>query len=81
VARTLRVSVHAVVAGALLLAACIGIIIYQNHLIAGRFQDYIDIKYRNTDTEANLVYVRNRLAKCLGDRTANPAAGAQGSLQ
>lgn len=75
-AKKVSVSVNAVVAGLLLIAACMGAIVYQNSLYDELFQKYVDIKWSNTNTEANLVYVRKKLEKCTTDTPATTDAGS-----
>jgi len=74
-AKKVTVSINAVVAGIALIAVCIGIIVYQNSLQAELFQKYTDIKYKNNNTEANLVYVRNKLEKCTAEMPVAADAG------
>jgi len=74
-ARKISISINALVAAGLLLAGCMGAIIYLNSLQAALFQEYIDIKHKNNNTEANLVYVRKKLEKCTGETHTTTESG------
>ncbi|MDH3899766.1 MAG: hypothetical protein OEU51_01820 [Gammaproteobacteria bacterium] len=75
-AKKVSISINAVIAGMILVAACMAAIVYQNRLYDELFQEYVDIKWSNTNTEANLVYVRKKLEKCTADTPATTAAGS-----
>ncbi len=75
-AKKVSISINAVVAVMLLLAVCIAAIFYQNRLYDELFQKYVDIKWSNTNAEANLVYIRKKLEKCKADADTTTAAGS-----
>ncbi|UCC56775.1 MAG: hypothetical protein JSU75_03190 [Gammaproteobacteria bacterium] len=75
-AKKVSVSINAVVAVMLLVAACLATIFYQNRLYDELFQEYVDLKWSNSNAEANLVYLRKKLEKCTGETATTPAAGS-----
>ena len=75
-AKKVSVSINAVVAGMILMAACVGVIVYQISLYDKLFQEYVDVKWSNTNIAANLVYVRKKLEKC---ETTTAATAEDGS--
>jgi hypothetical protein len=75
-AKKVSVSVNAVIAVMLLIAACMAAIVYQNRLYDDLFREYVDIKWSNSNAEANLVYLRKKLEKCTADTAPKTAAGS-----
>jgi outer membrane lipopolysaccharide assembly protein LptE/RlpB len=63
-AKTVSVSVNAVIAAALLLAAGCGFMLYQKHQYDDLMQEFVDLKWQAGGTEANLLLARNALAHC-----------------
>ena len=67
-AKTINVSVNAIVTTALLIAAACGFIIYQKLQFDDLMQEYVDLKWQSGNTEANLVIARNHLEACKAER-------------
>ena len=68
-AKTVSVSVNAVIAAALLLAAGCGFMLYQKQQYDDMMQEFVDLKWEAGNIEANLVIARNQLERC---RAATP---------
>ncbi len=75
-AKKVSISINALVAGMVLIGGCIGAIAYQNILYSRLFQEYVDIKWHDSNTEANLVYVRKKLEKCTGETYTTTESGS-----
>jgi hypothetical protein len=63
-AKTVSVSLNAVIATALLIAASCGFMLYQKHQYDDLMQEFVDLKWQAGDTEANLLLARNALERC-----------------
>ena len=69
-ARKITVSVNAVVATVLCLAACCGFILFQKQQFDDLMQEYVDLKWESGNTAANLVIARNHLEVCRAESAA-----------
>jgi hypothetical protein len=63
-AKTVSVSVNAVIAIALLIAAGCGFMLYQKHQYDDLMQEFVDLKWQAGSVEANLLLARNALEHC-----------------
>ncbi len=63
-AKTVSVSVNAVIATALLIAAGCGFMLYQKQQYDDLMQEFIDLKWEAGNIEANLVIARKQLERC-----------------
>ncbi len=63
-AKTVSVSVNAVTATALLIAAGCGFMLYQKHQYDELMQEFVDLKWQAGSVEANLLLARNALEQC-----------------
>lgn len=66
-AKTVSISLSAVIVfGLVFLAAC-GFIVFQNVSYGKLFQEHIDLMWTSSNDAADLVYVRKNLENCLGE--------------
>ncbi len=63
-AKTVSVSVNAVIATALLIAAGCGFMLYQKSQYDEMMQEFVDLKWQAGNIEANLVIARKQLERC-----------------
>jgi hypothetical protein len=63
-AKTVSVSVNAVTATALLIAASCGFMLYQKQQYDDLMQEFVDLKWEAGNMEANLLLARNALEHC-----------------
>ena len=63
-AKTVSVSVNAIVTTALFIAVSCGFMIFQKRQYDDLMQEYVDLKWHSGNTEANLVIARNQLQAC-----------------
>jgi hypothetical protein len=63
-AKTVSVSVNAVIATALLITAGCGFMLYQKHQYDDLMQEFVDLKWQAGSVEANLLIARNALEHC-----------------
>jgi len=72
-AKTVSISVNAIVTTGLFFAICCGFMLYQKHQFDDLMQEYVDLKWQAGDTEANLVITRNQLEKCRDNKPGDEA--------
>lgn len=63
-AKTVTVSVNAIVTTALFVVVSCGFMLFQKRQFDDLMQEYVDLKWQSGSTEANLVIARNRLEAC-----------------
>lgn len=64
-AKTVNISLNAVISFILVFLAACGFIFYQQSVSAKLFQEYVDLKDASTSDAADLIYVRHNLGICL----------------
>ena len=58
------VSLNVIVALTLIIISGLGFILYQKHVYDAVFQEYIDLKWKSSSTEANLIMLKRSLEQC-----------------